>query len=151
MPMTYAERLAEYPGISKKVEDYENTPMTDDLPAFIILGRKPGDNAYTGYVEHSFSMGESKDESLVFWSSQNAASNFGGKFVVDGRKKAENHLNILRQKDAKTEWEIYDVTDENIPVVLNWQIWHWANEPDYTLSGVRDKYRARNVKFSIKE
>lgn len=150
-PKTYAEkqseRLAFNPGLAKRVEDYENVPTTA-RPAFILLGRKKGDNAYMGYVEHSFSLGTSKDQTFVYWTSANASSNFGGKFSIDGKSWAEKDLASL-SKRADEEWEIFNI-DDPLPVELDWRTYWWGHERDNcTMSGVRDKYAARNVNFKM--
>lgn len=142
-----AERLADNPNLAKRVEDYENVPIKA-LPAFILLGRKKGENAYMGYVEGSFSLMTSKDETFVYWTSANATSNFGGKFTIDGKSWAEKDFAKLQAR-ADEEWEMFNV-EEPLPVELDWRKYHWGSEPDcMTLSGVRDKYAARNVGFKM--
>lgn len=143
-----AERLAYNPNLAKRIEDYENVP-TKARPAFILLGRAKGSNAYMGYVENSFSLGVSKNETFVYWTSANASSNFGGKFSIDGKSWAEKDLADMRRRHCDEEWEIFNVEDP-LPVELDWRMYHWGHERDnQTLSGVRDKYAARNVKFKM--
>lgn len=142
-----AERLAFNPNLAKRIEDYENVPTTA-RPAFIILGRKRGENSYMGYVEHSFTLGPSKDQTFVYWTSANASSNFGGKFLIDGKSWAEKDLAYLYRR-ADEEWEMFNVEDP-LPVVLDWRKYWWGQERDnMTLSGVRNKYAARNVDFKM--
>lgn len=140
------KRLAANPNLAKKVEDYDNVP-TKATPAFILLGRKKGENAYMGYVENSFSLSTSKNETFVYWSSNNATSNFGGTFVIDGKAWAEKDLAKLQLRPDE-DWQMFSVEDA-LPVTLDWRMYHWGHEPDLTLSGVRDKYAARNVRFEM--
>lgn len=121
------------------------------LEGFLILGRPKGGNSYQGFVENSFSMGWSPNY-VNFWWSGEATSNFGTKHKIDGRADAEHYLAEERRLRPDWDIEIFDAKDENLPVVLDWDGWVDAHayNPN-TLSGVSDKFRARNFRFEMKE
>lgn len=122
------------------------------LPGFVVLVRKPGENDYRGLIEHSFSLGESNDSTQFFWSSNNASSNLGGTFKIDGKKGAEERVDYYKLIQPDWSYEIFDAKDEDkLPVILDWQSWLDANAPADTLSGVRNKHKARNIFFRTKE
>ncbi|QXV73994.1 hypothetical protein [Rhizobium phage RHEph12] len=124
-----------------------NVPLSEDRRAairasdrWIILAKLPGDNSYQGYTELSFCMDWSKDYVLQFnmvWG--------------DGKKNCEEHLALARSNHPTWEIEMYDWRDENLPVILDIEKWLDANAHNpNTLSGVDDKYRARNIPFTMK-
>jgi hypothetical protein len=122
------------------------------LPGYVVLGREPQDNAYVGTVENSFSLGLSKDHVQFNWSSDAATSNFGGRFTVDGAALAARDKEYWEKQRPGMMFEVFDARDaDKLPVVLDWEGWLAANEPADTLSGVRDKYRARNIRFEMKD
>jgi len=121
------------------------------LSGYIVLGRKPTDNAYQGIVELSFSMGLSSDRVNFNWSSDNATSNFGGNFEVDGLKLAEKAKYAFTKEYPDMVFEIFDVHNDELPVVINWDQWRKdsAQDPE-TLSGVKNKMGARNPLFEMR-
>lgn len=122
------------------------------LPGYIVLTKEPGSNHYRGIIELSFSLDTSKDRTQFFWSSDNASSNFGGKFKIDGYKDAE--YSIENWSKSKPDWifEIFDARDDSkLPVYLDWDRWLNGNRRADTLSGVNDKFDARNLIFQMKE
>jgi hypothetical protein len=120
-----------------------------DLPGYIILGRY-GD-LYIGPIECSFSLDTSYERTQFFWSSKVATSNFGGKFEINGLEWAKESIKRLEKDHPDINFQIYDVHDDNLlPVELDWDEWREACKPAETLSGVKDKFKARNVKFTIK-
>lgn len=122
------------------------------LQGYIVLGRKKGDNSYLGTIENSFSLGLSKDFVQFHWSSDNATSNFGGNFKVDGLECATETKEYHSRIDPDIEFEIYDVHDEEkLPVIIDWDQWREDSSAAATLSGVKNKFGARNPKFTMKE
>jgi hypothetical protein len=95
-------------------------------------------------------MGWDSDHVLFWWSGP-ATSNFGSKHVLDARADATHALEHL--KKLQPDWDIvlYDVRDEALPVILDWDGWIEAQafNPN-TLSGVSNKFKARNMKFTMK-
>lgn len=121
-------------------------------PGYIVLAREPGANDYRGVVENSFSLDTSNDRTQFFWSSNNATSNFGGSFVIDGLKDAQETVEYWSKKYPDWTFEIFDARDdEKLPVYLDWDRYINGCRPADTLSGVNDKYDARNLKFLTKE
>ncbi|QIG70125.1 hypothetical protein EVB87_025 [Rhizobium phage RHph_N28_1] len=107
---------------------------------WVILARVPGENSYQGYVENSFCMDWSKDRVLQFnmvWG--------------DGKANGEEHLSTARNNHPSWEIEMYHWRDENLPVILDIESWldDLAHNPN-TLSGVSDKFKARNIPFTMK-
>lgn len=123
-----------------------------NCPGYVVLARNPGGNAYCqAIVELSFSMDLSPDRCLFFWSSKNATSNFGGKFEVDGLKDATHHRDAFAKNHPDLEFEIFDVHAEDLPIEIDWDGWRKSCTPAQTLSGVADKYGARNPRFKMKD
>jgi len=121
------------------------------LPGYIVLGRKPTDNAYQGVIELSFSMGLSPDRVNFNWSLDNATSNFGGNFKVDGLKLAEKAKKTFTEAYPDMEFEIFDVHNDELPVIINWDQWRRDSAQDLkTLSGVKYKMGARNPRFEMR-
>jgi len=124
-----------------------------DLQGYVVLGRrKQGGNTFElGPVEHSFSLGTSSERTQFDWSSDNATSNFGGSFKIDGLERAKRDVERLEKSKPDYEWFIFDIHDPDIPVLIDWDEWRAAGAPGWTLSGVIDKFRRRNVRFFMKE
>lgn len=120
-----------------------------DLPGYIVIGRRPGGNTYAlGVIEGSFSLDTHPDRTQFFWSSKNATSNFGGSFEVDGRAMAERSAKDWNARHPDIDFEVFDVHSPHCPVLLDWDEWRRDSQPsDRTLSGVQDKFGARNVRF----
>lgn len=131
--------------------DEERKQRLMSLPGYVLLGRTAADNAYQGYVEHSFSLSLDRDRTHFYWSGD-AVSNFGTRHKLDGKAHAEKDMEHLRKSRPDMEWAMYDARDAaTLPVVLDWDDWLDGHEPAQTLSGVKDKYRARNIRFRMKE
>lgn len=113
------------------------------MPAWVVLGRVPGGNAYHAVVERSWSMDLVADRTHIFWS--------GGYFKIDGKATAEEHREKFAKSRPDMTFEVFDVHDENLPIVIDWDRYEDDNEPvSNTLSGVRNKYNARNALFEMK-
>ena len=113
------------------------------FPGYVILGTVPGGNSMSAVIERSFSMDESI-ERVLFW------------FVrpdmqADRVFKNCEHYRAMFSKGGK-EYKIWDVRDPELPILINWEEWLWANSSsEKTLSGVRDKFRSRNPEFKMKD
>lgn len=133
----------------KAMAEFDNAlPPDSMLPGFIVLGMKP-DGEWVGSVEGSFSLGTESGRTRFFWSGD-ATSNFGTSHFVDGQADAQEQLDWSLKSAPDIAWAVFDVTDPDLPVTLDWRRWWWANQPAYTLSGVLSKYSARNVDFTPK-
>jgi hypothetical protein len=122
-----------------------------NLPGYVILGTYRSTNSFVGVIERSWSMDLAPDRTNFFWSSKNATSNLGGKFEVDGLESATHYLNHFAERHPDIEFKIYDINDENLPVIIDWDEWRKDSEPAETLSGVKNKFGARNPKFYMPE
>ena len=119
-----------------------------NLEGFVLLCKEPKDNAYKAIVEHSFSMGMSPDRVLFFWSSDKATSNLGGSFRVDGKANAKEQKREYEKLYPEVEFTIFDIHDPELPILVDWDGWRAASaRSDKTLSGVVDKFTARNPRF----
>lgn len=118
---------------------------------YIILGHAPGDNSFQGFVEHSFSMAWDKRSVNFFWSGA-ATSNFGTKHVLDGKANAEEYVKKERLLHPDWQIEAWSVRDPTLPVTLDWDRWVEAHayNPN-TMSGVTDKFAARNFRFEMRD
>lgn len=135
--------------------DEETRERLLKLPGFVILGKEAGANAYTlGYVENSFSM-QVKPAQTNFWWVGTARSNFGSTHELTTervRKTVDEHCKDLNKSHPGTEFTVWDVRDPEIPVEFDWETWLWGSQrSDKTLSGVVEKYAARNLHFRMKE
>ncbi|MDE2426311.1 MAG: hypothetical protein KGO96_10445 [Elusimicrobia bacterium] len=73
-------------------------------------------------------------------------------FKVDGRAEAEHQRDIFMKKIPDMTWEVFDARAEDLPIEIDWEAWNKDNEfTPNTLSGVRNKFRARNAPFRMKE
>ena len=121
------------------------------LPGYICLAVFPGEEWYTGLVERSFSLDKSRTETQFFWTSDNAHSNFGTTHEIDGWKDAKRRKEYYEGLYPGVRIIIVDARDEDLlPVELDWEGWIDARQPAETLSGVKDKYGARNIRFTVK-
>lgn len=112
----------------------------------IILSKIDGANHFHGFVEHSFSMGWDSSYALFFYDCFDKKGNITSR----GCDEAEDFAK--RQRVDGKEVEVWNVHDENLPVVLDWEAWidAQAYNPN-TLSGVNNKFKARNIPFTMKE
>ncbi len=128
--------------------------MTDfekpDCPGYVVLGKKRTDNSYKAIIERSWSMDLSGDHACFFWSSDNATSNLGGRFKVDGLADAKHNMAKFA-KDSDMEFTIFDVHSDDLPIIIDWDCWRECSKPADTMSGVKSKFGARNPRFYMKE
>lgn len=131
-------------------------PMLDDsglplLSGFMVLSERKMEDTYHSVIECSWSIELSTDRAQFYWSSQKATSNFGGSFAVDGRKHADEMKAWAEKQLPDFPFKVWDVRDPALPIELNWKAWERAHEPsDRNISGVVDKFTARNVPFKCK-
>src|SRR5271170_6584263 len=119
-----------------------------DLKGYVVLITKPNDPSLYGPVELSFGLDVRPNETQYFWSSNNASSNFGIRGIkVEGLKRAESSIKAWRQDHPDWKFGVYDVEDPFLPIVIDWAGYKRAIVPAKTLSGVTDKYKARNLSF----
>ncbi len=123
------------------------------LKGCVILTRDRTANQWRGVVENSFSMDDGhKDRVLFWWSSDNATSNLGGSFKINGFEDAAAYVKKYSGRRPDMEYAIFNVhEEETLPIVIDWDDWREAGQPAQTLSGVKDKYRRRNPRFWMKE
>jgi hypothetical protein len=133
----------------KEVEAYLDGKPLMTLAGYIILVKKPNDDTLYGIVEQSFSLDTSKTHTFFFWDSPK-----GGRFrEMDGKVWVQKDCEYWNKNHPDWEFTIYDARDDSkLPVTIDWESWLDAHEPsDKTLSGIKDKYRARNLRFTKKE
>lgn len=135
--------------MSKPIEviSPEKREKLRNMQGYVILATPPSRNAYQGYIEQSFSMDFSESHVNFFWSSDDMTK----KHAIDGKKEADYHVDKLLKSHPDWKIEVWSVHDDDLPIELNWERWIDAQafNPN-TLSGVTNKFRARNFEFSIK-
>jgi hypothetical protein len=122
------------------------------LPGMIILVREPGANAYQGYVEHSWSMGYDPGHTNLFWSGVGRDNIFGITMTLVAERDIAHHVEAI--KKSHPDWEVttWNAHDPELPVILDWEAWIDAQAFDpNTLAGVSNKFKARNIPFTMKE
>ncbi len=125
------------------------------IQGFIILIQKPYhllENVFFGPVEQSFSLSVEEGRTQFFWE-HNSDPSYGLIW-------AEKSLKSFETAHPNWSYQIYDVKRpsanknvlgaEELPVIIDWDDWLDANQLSNTLSGVKDKYRARNLKITSK-
>ena len=128
-------------------QEYCNRMMA--LPGYICLAVLPSEEWYTGLVENSFSMSTSPHATQFFWSGQ-ARSNFGTSHEMDGWKNARRRTDEFQKKNPGSRVFIFDArNEEDLPVRIDWERWLLDSRPAYNLSGVTNKYGARNLAFRV--
>lgn len=121
-----------------------------DYGGYIIIGIQG--EKYVGIVENSFSMSLSDTNTQFYWSSDNASSNFGGSFKVDGKKNAERTMKNFAENHSEIKFKIFDVYRHKLPVSIDWDKWREDSiRSEKTLSGVKDKFGNRNPEFSYEK
>lgn len=112
---------------------------------FVILGNLPGENHVSGFVEHSFSMGWDRSHvNMWVWHPE------WGYFKTEDpvRDNCQKYADKYKEQNAK----VWDIHDPDLPIVLDIEAWidAQAYNPN-TLSGVSDKFKARNAPFKMKD
>jgi hypothetical protein len=108
---------------------------------YVCIIKKPNDDKLYGPVENSFSLGVEPNRTFLYWSSTY--------YNLDAWTWANKDLERNKQEFPDWEFTIYKAMDENLPVVINWDVWLDAHMPSTkTLSGVKSTYDSRNLKFT---
>ena len=108
---------------------------------YVILIKKPNDDQLYGPVENSFSLGVEPNRTFLYWSSTY--------WNLDAWTWANRDYDRGKQEHPDWEYTIYKAMEA--PVNINWDVWLDAHSPStHTLSGVKNKYDARNLKFTAK-
>ncbi len=110
-------------------------------PVFVVLTVK--DDALYGIVEHSFTMGLAEGRANLFFS--------GGYWGLVGKEDADHHAEQYAKQYPKLKFKVWSIDDPDLPIEIDWDRWKEAGSPAKTLSGVKNKYHARNVSFREKE
>lgn len=114
-------------------------------PMCVVLGRAPGDNAWQGRVEGSFSMGWSQDRVRLWWSG--TARSILGTLEINGREDAEGNCPPRGgTKQHGWEYAVFDLEDPSCPIVVAWE--EWLAD---MAQGVRRKYENRNPRFRMRD
>lgn len=114
------------------------------LPAWVILRRKPEENAYYGLIENSFSMDWSADRVRVHWTG--TAYSIVGEIKIDGKRDALSTAANQRKRHPEWTIEAYDLSDPSCPIEIDIPFWLEAVK-----AGQSRKFDARNAKFKMKD
>lgn len=127
-----------------QIVDEDRNARLMAVQGYIMLIKKPGDDKLYGPVENSFSLSIEPNRTFFYWTSK--VQN------IDGWEWVNKDLNYWRGKYPEYEYTIYDARDaEKLPVVLNWDVWLDAHQrSNQTFSGIKNKYDARNLRFTLK-
>lgn len=118
----------------------ENRARIAALKSWVLFGKSKEDNAFKGYIENTWNMDFSPDYVRIW---------------TDTWNDEPSMQEMLKEKQDKyPDWEfvLYEVHDPEMPFVLDIEAWLDAQAYDpNTLSGVSDKFKARNTIFKMKE
>lgn len=119
-------------------------------PGYVILAVLPGEEWYSGYVEHSFSMAFSANDTRFWWSGKAKDNIFGKEWDLNGFKNAKYHADDIRKNHPGIEPLIFDARDDELlPVTLHWKQWLIDTSPGKN-GWARSKYGDRNIRFTMK-
>jgi hypothetical protein len=130
------------------------------MKGYVVLGKREGGNAYSAVIERSFSMDVSPERASVFLIGVFRDNLVGAKWDLTKQKVlacAEKYRDTFSGRSdivgvPEMEFKVWDIDDPELPIVIDWDDWRRGNErSDKTLSGVRDKFSARNPRFYMKE
>ena len=147
--MTFPTQPADYEGSEEEWKGYCERKM--NLSGYICLAVMPGEEWYTGLVENSFSMGVSNKATQFFWSGIGYDNIFRQPHEIDGWRDAKCRADRFEKEYRGANVFIFNARDEELlPVSLDWDKWILASRRDISkLSGVKDKYHARNIPFIL--
>ena len=115
----------------------ETMNIVRDLSPCICLVELKDNIALHGLVENSFSLGVHDRYVNLQWPYKERTS----------YETAEDMINQYKNIEFKKTY-IYNIFDENLPVLLDWDKWLKDTRPANTLSGVSSKYGHRNILFT---
>jgi hypothetical protein len=117
---------------------------------FIVLGINPVTNKYCGPIKNSFGLDIREGWTQAWWSAFEGCDKWAEN--VDGQKEAQRSVDYWVKQGKNWNWKIYRVQTDELPIVIDWEHYLWAHTyDDKTLSGIVDKYGARNFRFKTKE
>lgn len=125
-----------------------------DMVGFVVLAKSKTDNSYKAIIERSWSMDLSSDCCLFFWTGKGYSALFkpGAYVEIDGFKDATHHKEKFGQNNAGMDFTIFEVHATDLPIAIDWDTWRKDCAPsEKTLSGVQNKFGARNPRFVMKE
>lgn len=127
----------------------EKKARLESVQGYVMLIRKPDDPVWYGPCENSFSLSTEEWRTFFYWSS---LPDSGHNPPIDGLEWLRRDLSSWKDKHPDWLFSVFDARDaKSLPVVLNWGEWLDAHEPrEGTMSGVKNKYWARNVQFTVK-
>jgi hypothetical protein len=117
-----------------------------DLVGLVVLIRKPDIPMWFGLVERSFSIDEAPGRAR-FWHNYSD----GNTETVSAQMWADQ--NAASHYRTHPDWLFWFLNphDESLPFTFDWDSWLEAHEYDSkTIAGIKDKYGARNLRFSVK-
>jgi hypothetical protein len=115
-----------------------------DVKGYILIIQKPDDSNLYGPVERSFVLDVVANRTFFFWTSISRN--------IDAYDWVQKDLAYWKSKYPSWKYNVYDARSSQLPIIIDWKTWLDAHEPsDINLSGIRNKYYARNLKFVVKE
>lgn len=133
-PITKKERKPIVPlteGSKKKLRE---------LTSWVILCKKPGENALQGRIENSFNMDFHHSRVQILTSTWWTET------------RLQDIVTDLQERAPTWDFFLYEIHDEKLPIVINFEAWldAQAHDPN-SIYGVRDKFDARNAPFVMKD
>ncbi len=120
-------------------------------PSYVVLGRQ-SNGTCVGIIENSFSMDLSEERINIFWSSEAARDNIvGALHVINGAEDAERYRKEFQGNHKDISFSVFDLHDPECPIDIEWEGYLDSHTPAETLSGVKNKFGARNPKFYVKD
>ena len=110
----------------------------------VVIITKPGDPTLYGPVELSFSLDVRPNQTFRYWSST-------GTHPRSSIEWSDKDITMWKASHPDWTFERYEVNDPKLPIILDWEAWDDACTPSSnTISGVKNKYGARNLNFHKK-
>jgi hypothetical protein len=113
-----------------------------DMPVYVVLARKPGENGLSGLIELSFAMDWSAERVNMFWTG--TAYSILGKHEIDGREWATDNCKSMSRHHPDWDISVYDAHAEDCPIEIDWDRWTLA------MTTNTNKYYKRNAPFTMK-
>ncbi len=106
---------------------------------FRALFRKDPEQGWVGLVEHSFSMGWSKERTLILWSGK-YYSNLGTTGEIDAVADGKHHYDHYKAAYPNDMVLLVDPTVAGSPFEIDWEAWLNAT----------NKFNKRNAPFKLR-